>query len=62
MKTKLYAVISRSVLDGVKEGLNQADGRYDRILGKQVTAEWAEDIHREVMRELSEYVDFEDHE
>ena len=62
MKAKLYAVISRSVLDGVEKGLAQANSRYDKLLWKGVMAEWTEDIHREVMREILEYVDFEDHE
>ncbi len=62
MKANLYAVVSRAVLDGIEEGLTDANKRTPSPMLQETLASAIEQTHRAVMREIVEYVKFETNE
>jgi hypothetical protein len=62
MKTKLYAVISRSVLDGVEKSIKELNSNLDKPMSPTMKSVVIEATHQNVMREILEYVDFGDDE
>jgi hypothetical protein len=62
MKANMYAVISRSVLDGVEKSIDELNSNLDKPMSPMMKSAVVEATHQNVMREILEYVEFEDHE
>lgn len=58
MKVNIYAVISRSVLDGIHQGISEANRHAENPV--KIDERTRESMHSEIMRELTEYIDWED--
>ena len=57
MKAKLYNIVSRCVLDGIEQG--SINHNHHRVVREKLSPELTENIHMSIMRELSEYIEFE---
>lgn len=57
MKPNIYAIVSRCVADGIHQGIVDAN-RQEKL--NPVDERTQEEIHSKIMRELSEYFDWED--
>lgn len=62
MKAKLYELVSRCVLDGIQNAQREANderGCQDSVA--ELSSEGVDEIHMSIMREITEYIDFQDH-
>lgn len=62
MKANMYAVMSRAVLDGVERSIEELNSKLDKPMSPTMKSAVVEATHQNVMREILEYVEFEDHE
>lgn len=62
MKAKLYEVVSRCVLDGIQSAGMDPYGDKDCLdVVRNMSPDDLNKIHMSIMRELTEYIDFEGH-
>lgn len=62
MKAKLYEVISRCVFDGIRNAGMDAFGDKDCLdVVRNMSPADLNEIHTSIMREISDYIDFQDH-
>lgn len=58
MKPNIYAIVSRCVADGIHQGIIDSSKHQEKY--QPIDERVREEIHSKVMRELSEYFDWED--
>lgn len=63
MKPNIYNILSRCVLDGIEQGvINTNNSGIAGVNAPRVnlSPEMTENIHMSIMREITEYIDFEE--